>query len=237
MNSRDSRAYDLSRVLQKLNAKLYPSFVRAVRTFHAACSVELDLKAVRHSVDELVALNEAPTSAETSRRGQALMVHAVVTYARATHSDAITRYKVGVTGAYDKALLASHKQIIALRDKCFAHFGPGDDLWHDERVVYVKTEQGNGVTMAHSRTNYKQDTIDMLEALTEAAIPYLKNLQRKRADDLNKELMELPKELNSAINGDPFDPGEFFGIDAEACKRFWEENGFFETFAKSAPQP
>lgn len=226
------KTFDLSLVADRMTGGKHAQFVKAVRVFHAACSVALDLRAVRLSVDELIRIDRAELSPELSHLGQALLTHAVINYARATHSQAITRFNVGVTKAYDARQRSLHNDIIVLRDKCLAHFGTGD-LWHDERVLYLETDQGKSVTTAHRRINYRQDTIDALDELLDKAIPFLKQLQSQRADDLNSALQALPSDLNDAINKAVFEPIHFFGGDTEAHRKFWDEYAFYEDYTKS----
>ncbi|MDW9451713.1 hypothetical protein GOA58_29460 [Sinorhizobium meliloti] len=226
------RVFDLSRVVEQIDGAKHPKFVKAVKAFHAACSVELDLRTVRLCVDELIKIDKAELSPGMANLGQFLLTHAVVTYVRATHSKAISRFNVGVIGAYDRRLRAFHKDIVTLRDKCLAHFGPGDDLWNDERVLYLETPRENAVTMAHRRINFRRDTINGLDELILAALPHVKQLQKDRADDLNAELETLPAELSEAINAEPFVPAEFYGANSPAEKSFWEEHGFYESYSK-----
>ncbi|WP_457588333.1 hypothetical protein [Ensifer canadensis] len=177
------KAFDLSKVITNVDEAKHKAFIKAVKALHAAYSVELDLEAARISVAEVEQINNEALSDALSHRANALLTHAVVIYSRATHNKAVTRYNVGITGAYSSRQKQLHKQITRLRDKCIAHFGPGEN-WNDERVVQLYKHGSHGVTVVHRRTNYRAETIDALKELLAAGIPHVQHLQRQRSDEL-----------------------------------------------------
>lgn len=71
------KAYDLSAIVDKLEAPRHKPLARAIKAFHAAESVGVDLAAAAESVRLLKGLDKA-ISEETSHIGSALLVHAVV---------------------------------------------------------------------------------------------------------------------------------------------------------------
>ena len=218
------KAYDLSAIVDKLEAARYKPLVRAIKAFHAAGSVGIDLAAAAESVRLLKGLDKT-ISDETSHMGSALLVHAVVVYSRATHSKAISRFNVGATSTYDNLLKARHREIVDLRDKCIAHFGPGKDGWHVEHVIYLETPKGNGLTMTHRRTNFSLRTIEDLDALLSVAIPHVTKLQRDRANDLNAALNGNDKELWKLIDGHGFDLDGFLAP-AGTSDKAWDDGAF-----------
>ncbi|ODA95175.1 hypothetical protein BFX40_21400 [Mesorhizobium sp. SEMIA 3007] len=224
MSESPRKAFDLTAVVDKLDRRHHKDLIRAIRAFHAVESVELDLIDVAASVKLLKDIDKG-ISDTTSHTGSALLTHAVIIYARATHSQAISRFNVGVTGAYNDALKARHLEIIDLRNKCIAHFGPGKDLWHDEHVIYVETAKGNRLTVTHRRTNFSLGTIENLGALVAAAIPHVKKLQLDRAAELASILRKANKQAWNLIDRHEFDLEAFFST-PEMKGRAWEDAAF-----------
>ncbi|RWN68716.1 MAG: hypothetical protein EOR99_06075 [Mesorhizobium sp.] len=218
------KAFDLTAVVEKLHPTRHKELIRAIKAFHAVESVGLDLTDVAASVQLLKDIDKA-ISDQTSHTGNALLTHAVIVYARATHAQAINRFNVGVTGAYNEALKAKHREIIDLRNKCMAHFGPGKDHWHDEHVIYLETAKGNGLTVTHRRTNFSLRTIKELDALLKVAIPHVKKLQLDRATDLGSILHKSDKQTWDLIDKQPFDIEVFFDIPGMKA-RAWDEAAF-----------
>lgn len=218
------KAYDLSAIVDKLEAARYKPLITAIKAFHAAESVGIDLAAAAESVRLLKGLDKS-ISDDTSHMGSALLVHAVVVYSRATHSQAVSRFNVGVTSAYDNLLKAKHREIVELRDKCIAHFGPGKDGWHVEHVVYLETPKGNGVTMTHRRTNYSLRTVENLDMLINIAIPYVIKLQNDRANDINAALKGNDIELWKLIDEHRFDLDGFLAP-AGMSEKAWDDGAF-----------
>ncbi|MGO4637271.1 hypothetical protein AB4Z43_02405 [Mesorhizobium sp. 2RAF45] len=224
MTKSPDKAFDLTAVVDQLDPTRDKNLIRAIKVFHAVESVGLDLRDAAESVKILHGIGRE-NSETASRVGSALLVHAVIIYSRATHTRAVQRFNVGVTRAYDRALKAKHAEIIDLRDKCMAHFGPGKDLWHDERVVYVERASGNGVFLVHRRTNFSLKAIEDLGDLLAAAIPYVKWLEKDRAIELGSKLTEADKLASAIIDGHEFDIEAFFKTN-ELKSRVREEAAF-----------
>lgn len=213
-------------MVEQLAAGTKKTFVKNVRAFHAVFSVALDLEAVRASVEELVQVDTQPMTDRNSHVGNALLTHAVITYARATHSKAVARFNVGVVTAYNSRQREMHNAITNLRDKCFAHFGPGNDFWNDERVVYLKSERGHAATVVHRRVNYRQATIESLKELVSVAIPHLETLKKHRAEELHEQMRNLDEDTWGIIRNNKFDVDLFFEETPEIIKNFWEDGNF-----------
>lgn len=91
----DRKAYDLSAATNQFeNLGFHPDLIKAVRKFHAIESVKLDLNIALDSVAIMLAM-EGTTKSADLMISTALLMHAVVTYSRATHTKAIERYNVG----------------------------------------------------------------------------------------------------------------------------------------------
>ncbi|RWQ37047.1 MAG: hypothetical protein EOS20_13270 [Mesorhizobium sp.] len=221
MTQSRKKAFDLTAVLDELDAVQHEDLIRAIKVFYAAESVELDLMDVAASVKLLEDIDKAAAE-ETSHIGNALLTHAVIVYARATHTTSRSRFNAGVTGAYDGALKAKHLEMVELRDQCLAHFGPGKDRWYDERIIYTEAATGDGLTATYSRTNFSRAVIENLDALLAAAIPFVKARQHDRADELGRVLHESDKQTWELIDKHPFDMEAFFktpGMNAKGLGR------------------
>ncbi|AWC22227.1 hypothetical protein CO731_01683 [Aminobacter sp. MSH1] len=230
MNRPASKAFDLTSILPGLHPIRHKALIRGIRAFHAVVSVTLDLNHVRMSVDTLRGLDIADTSHETSQLGSALLTHAVVIYARATHSKAVDRYQVGVTGAYHHAALkAKHEEIIRMRDKSIAHFGPGKNRWNDDRVVLLEQDKGSALTVVHHRTNLAGGVVEDLDTLLSAAIPHVLRLQKDRAGELDDALVRADQEANDLIDKHEFDVAAFYQGSAELVANFWGQAAFTQT--------
>jgi hypothetical protein len=219
------RAFDLSKVIASLDEVKYKAFIKAVKALHAAFSVELDLEAARLSVTEVEQISNESVSDTLAHRANALLTHAVITYSRATHNKAISRYNVGVAGGYSSRLRQLHEQITELRDQCIAHFGSGDN-WNDERVVQLVKHGCHGVTVVHRRTNYRTETIDALKELLAAGIPHVRELQRQRSDELLALLVAADDNLRTLIARHEFDVHGFLGASAIAMMKLWDEGAY-----------
>ncbi|MER9022513.1 hypothetical protein NKI01_08075 [Mesorhizobium sp. M0815] len=231
MTQSSNRAFDLTAVVGDLHPTRHKDLVRAIKAFHAVESVGLDLKDAEESIAFLQKIDRE-VSDETLGLGKALLVHAIVVYSRATHTKAINRFNVGVMGGYDQALKAKHAEVITLRDKCIAHFGPGKDLWHDERVIYVEKETENGLHLVHRRTNFSAKVIADLHDLLTAAIRRGKELERERAIDLGTLITEADNDAWAAIDRHQFDMAAFFhtkGVE------IWQDGAFSQDLWERGP--
>ncbi|TPJ17891.1 hypothetical protein FJW04_10225 [Mesorhizobium sp. B2-7-3] len=235
MTQSRNRAFDLTAVIDKLHPTTHKDLIRAIRAFHAVESVVLDLRDAAESVELLQKIGHE-ASDRTSSLGRALLVHAVVVYSRATHTKAIHRFKVGVTSGYNEALKAKHNEITNLRDKCIAHFGPGKDLWHDERVIYVEKALENGLQLVHRRTNFSRKAINDLDSLLTAAIGRGKELERARAIDLGSILTGADNETWALIDQHEFDIVGFFEANDLKVK-VWEEGSFAQNLWETKRRP
>jgi len=217
------RAYDLTAAATFLasnpNAQ---DFIEAVRKFQSVISVSTDLMQSKESVD---ALREMRLDISSNPHiARALLMHAVVVYCRASHTKAVERYNVGVIGAYSAELRKKHQEIVTLRNKVLAHFGPGEG-WHEERVIYLEQVHGDGITAVHQRVNSDSMVFDNLYELLEVAIPHVKKKEVSRATELDAALDKSP-ELFKEIHLLPFDVEAFYKSTPDGAKNFWGPTGF-----------
>ncbi|HWT57495.1 MAG TPA: hypothetical protein VN284_06545 [Rhizobium sp.] len=218
-----NKAFDLTAAAAHLsdNPKA-ADFIKAVRKFQSAVSVTNDLKEAQVSVNALIAMRGDDSAQDYLIR--ALLMHAVVTYCRASTTKAIERYNVGVTGAYSPEQKEQHESIVFLRDRVLAHFGPGDG-WHIEKVIYTEQEHGDAITAVHKRVASDSVVVDVLKELLTAAIPYVEARQAERAKELDT-VLHSNQQLYKLIDRVPFDPMAFFGDTACAGEDFWGPDGF-----------
>lgn len=222
------RAYDLSAASNQFETLgIHPELIKAVRKFHAIESVKLDLNTARNSVAMMLAM-EGTTESASMMICNALLMHAVVTYSRATHTKAIERYNVGIAAAYDSKLKADHEMVIRLRDKCLAHFGPGDNRWHDERIIMIDNDEHSGVIAVHRRMNTDFEVVEALRRLMETAIPFAKTLEIARGKELGDMMRALPPKTQAEVQEFVFDRAKFFEHTPEAEEKFWQDAEFSE---------
>lgn len=222
-------AFDLTTAVNSLDKNgAHRDFITAVKKFDAAVSVELDLQSVARSVAVLETLNNSADTPEKSHLGLAMITHAVITYARATDTEAIQRFKVGVTKGYTQSQRVTHNEILDLRNRCLAHFGPGKDMWHDERVVYVEMDEGAGITSVNRRTHFTNKLTSDLKELCEKALSNAELLQIARADELSELISKVSPELDAIIDSHIFDVADFFKESPEAARKFFGRRSFAE---------
>jgi hypothetical protein len=217
------KAYDLTLAALRMSGNPKAAeVIKAIRKFKSVTSVSNDLSEAKASVDELIEIRESIN--ERPHVARALLMHAVVTYCRATHTKAIERFNVGITRAYSQKQKKMHNGIVQLRDTVLAHFGPGDG-WHDERVIFLEQAKGNAITSAHRRRTHDSLVVETLEHLLNVAIPFAKERQRERADELHA-ILESQPELFKLVQSMRFDPGAFFQNAPGSVERFWEPGSF-----------
>lgn len=217
-----NRAFNLTAAAKLLEGRPDGAqFVNAVKKFQSAVSVSTDLDEVKQSIDELRSLKGAAGKSAILR---ALLVHAVIVYSRATHTSAVDRYNVGVTGAYSAAERKLHRLIVDLRDKSLAHFGSSNG-WYTETVLYLLQPGGDAITAVHQRTDSDSIIFDGLDHLLGLAIPYVGEKVKDRALEIDAALASSPQ-LFKVIDQLPFDVEEFYGPGSDAAKRFWQSKPF-----------
>ncbi|KQQ38328.1 hypothetical protein ASG19_04550 [Rhizobium sp. Leaf306] len=222
------KAFDLTEAVEHLPELHQQQFVKAVLRYHAVVSVSLDLKSTHATLEAFHHQQKNRSDPYRSQIGAALLTSAVVTYARATHTKAITRFKVGIEKCYSPEQKLVHDSIVELRNRCLAHFGPGEDRWHDERVIYLDSPLGIAVTSVHHRTNFDLDVIAGLSDLLETAIPYARLLEAERASELSIQIHLISTDARDVVRAHEFDIAKFFNKSQEAIKGFWRDTGFAE---------
>ena len=184
-------AVDLSAIWKQLDPRgPYREIREGLRRFEAGSSVIWDLMEVQAS---LQALEQIANLDDKARRihGRGLMMHAVITYARATHSGGEARAKVDVIRAYSEAQKEQHRHIIALRNSTFAHHGGGEGAfgegWYVERTLLVFA-QGERESLLHYRSGYlySERVVDPLRELVDIAIPFVQAEVERRSAELKE---------------------------------------------------
>lgn len=220
-------AFDLSALQQALKKHSeYKDLRKLIGRFAAARSCRTDLLAVRSSLDTL---SEMTASSATQRMalGQPLMLHAVVLYYRATHTDNDGRFSVGLTKYYSTEHSRKHNDIIKLRNQSMAHYGFGEGDygkdWIRERVVMRGTEKSLSVTDVWSRHNFISRLIFDLDELSSIALVRAEEAGDSLQSELSKMLfqrLDFDKKLAELLIQFPFDPVEFYGSEDNA-EMFW----------------
>ncbi|PDT15543.1 hypothetical protein CO670_17375 [Rhizobium sp. J15] len=222
----DRKAIDLT-LVRKALAKHndLKELVDAIRKYEAASSVLAELSDVIVALD---AIAEIQTNAMArSKFSGSLMVDAVVTYCRATHSKGAARGHIGATKRYTTAQMEKHRRIVDLRDKVFAHQGfPSEEhglRWLDERAV-VKLVGGDGIlSFNRTRANYLAAAVEDLRELVAIAAATAKSLSEERGMSVHEVHLKHADDprVMEAIRASPFDPYDFFGPGQDADE-FWD---------------
>jgi hypothetical protein len=227
-NKNKRRAFDLSEAVKHLPKKHQQDFIRAVLVYHAVVSVSLDLKSAQAAIEAFHHQQKDRTNPHRSQIGASLLTNAVITYSRATHTKAISRFSVGIEKCYSPEQKLVHASIIELRNRCLAHFGPGEDRWHDERVIFLDSPHGTGVTAVHHRTNFDLEVIAGLSDLLATAIPFARNLEQKRGSQLSVLIHLMSTDVKDVVDAHEFDVASFYNNSQEAIEMFWRDTGFAE---------
>lgn len=227
------KAIDLTSALSDLEAANDTELVKAIRKYHAVASVLVDINEVKASLAELKQA-EAGSSNLSPHVAGALLVHAIVTYARASHSKPISRWMADATSAFNDDEKAMHRKIVALRDKCIAHFGFGDD-WNDERVIYKLDGDQLGVTTVHRRSSHRTEIAIKLDVVANKAARHLSLIATNRASELLTVLMCSPRESLEIITVHGFEPSQYFRNMSHPVEEFWRARKGFESFFSDIP--
>jgi hypothetical protein len=231
------RDLDLTKALRSIPSGRHQTFVKAVRSFEAAASVSLDLKAVKRSVELLLRYTDEPEERAETGVCDALLTHAVVIYARATDTSSPTRFKVGADKAYTAGQKETHHKIMLLRNKCLAHFGPGEGLWNEDRVIYFENDNEAGLTTVHRRTNFDTEVARELLSLVDTAIPYVNKLQKQRAEALSEAIGTYSSSVTEFVESSHFDVSAFYGGRDDAIKQFMLDEPFTVSVSHRAVKP
>jgi hypothetical protein len=136
-----------------------------------------------------------------------LTISAVVLYTRATKTRSDHRGTLNLDGKFDPAQRMMHERIVALRDDCVAHYGPGDAggglRLNEERIlVPLDRVSDSRVMMASKRLAFvPRFTMELEQHLCRVAI--LVQAEVERRDNT------LADALNAAGAEDPFLPALF----------------------------
>jgi hypothetical protein len=128
-----------------------------------------DLKEVEASLNALYDLNSTETGVR-GVQGRGLLLHAVIAYCRATHSEGKARAKFNVLPAYCEEQKEQHRHIVMLRNQTFAHHGGGEGAfgegWYVERALLILAPGGpNALTHYRSGYLYSERVVIPLQVL------------------------------------------------------------------------
>lgn len=181
--------------------------------------------------DQIRLLSEAREAALRSEAGtadqivpMALLISAVVLYARATKSKSNHRMTFDIRTKFSDVEKARHVAICALRDDALAHFGPGmgegSDALQQDGVFAIFDEDRGALQIAtmSRRKVIDLSLVDLIVAQIQRAILVVEQQIQTRREAVAEELMELlisgeiPMEIWRSCE---FDLMELFG-DEEA---------------------
>ncbi len=180
--------------------------IRRARELHSLTS---DLVMAVESLDALDALLKAVTEAQDFGRmitANALLVNALILYARATKTSSDERRGFDLTSRFSPEQRAVHKELCDLRDCAIAHFGSGgsyNGIWQAERVILqfrgaeskpaVATRRKAVDTSLATRARRQIELArDLLRALSEEQI-------EKITDEISQTLLRDPDFFDNEI--------------------------------------
>ncbi|MDV4178753.1 hypothetical protein R1521_09575 [Rhizobium brockwellii] len=190
-------------------------FTKAIRRFEAAASILCELKYdVIGSLDTLAEIHTDQVAAE--KFSGALMTHAVVSYCRATHSDADGRWHIGATTKYTPDQKKKHEKIVDLRDEVIAHFGVPEEehglKWLDERATVRVVGDAENFKFSRTRAYYLAAAIADLRELATISAARAEVIRDERAKSFNELYLKHaadPRVVEAMALR--FDPNDFFG--------------------------
>ncbi|WSG95355.1 hypothetical protein U8P76_23590 [Rhizobium johnstonii] len=214
--------YDMSEFCESI--KEYPDtykFIQLAYAYAGGRSQMEDFKVVADALKLMDAVDKMEDETTAGVIGGALLVQAVITYARATTTSGRKRSRVDVTKAFDRSQKQRHQAIIDLRDEAIAHHDghitPEGVAWVNERVYVRRDEQGClSSNMAVVRANYVSRVPNDIHDLLEVAWPHVNEQCRMKADILLPWLQTLlaRPEIAEQFEKAPFDRKSFFGAHA-----------------------
>lgn len=203
-------------------------------------SVGQDLRDAVQALNVLLAMGPggplapAPQGDDVIR--QALVVHLVMLYARATHSQDLGRPKKGGLGkAYSPALRAAHARMMTLRNKVMAHRGTaGEQDWADDRLVVQINNGSISYRALFDRKILTQESLRDLKELLPAAAAHYEAAASQSEKEMHERMFGSGSDdaiLHAAIEGSAFDPKGYFGEGALA-ENFHNDGETGEAFAQ-----
>ena len=146
----------------------------------------------------------------------ALLMTAVLLYARATS----TSGSMGERGAIDTSSklndtqLVDHEALLEVRNRALAHVYSrslvAEDVWHDDTLFLVETDQGWKPAAATKRFLFHRATFDRLHRQLPIAERLVTGVYHKWLNRLTELLSKTPVEW-SVFEKNLFDPIPFFG--------------------------
>lgn len=228
--SQSLEAFDLKALRARLKSGRYSSLVKLIDQVSAHSAIQMDLQRAALCLSQIRRVEAAASLQKfTDEMGlvtQSLFVNAIFLYTRAIHSRPISRMFVGVEGKYSAAQKDVHRSLTYLRDKCLAHYGPGEiseeDQWVDDRVIYIPND---GQKIQYPFVRYDHHGLitaglsDLIETAGPAIVVARLGLERKLLVEL--EALTVTDEnfathLSQCIfDGPAFHRGHVFAADSD----------------------
>ncbi len=197
----------------------YRKVATTIRKMAVAQSCASDLAQAQtccETLDTLLASPRKKGTLERSATEHALLMNAVLLYARATSTSGGRgeRGSVGVSSKLTEGQRLDHEAIVAVRNRALAHVYSheivGDDLWHDDRLFLVETQDGWKAAAATRRVQFSRLTLDRLLRQVSVARSIVTEAFHKHTNALTELLTSNPVEL-ALFEKNLFDPIAFFG--------------------------
>jgi hypothetical protein len=182
-----------------------------------SCASDLaQARTVCQALDALLASPRKKGSIERSATENALLMTGVLLYVRATSTSGGKgeRGSIDISSKLNEDQLIDHKALVEVRNRALAHVYSrelvANDLWHEDQLFLVETEQGWKPAAATKRFQFHRPTLDRLRNQVPVASALITAIFHKHTNRLTELLSSNPVEL-ALFEKNLFDPIPFFG--------------------------
>jgi hypothetical protein len=168
-----------------------------------SCASDLaQARTAYESLDALLASPRKKGSIERSATENALLMTAVLLYARATSTSGGKgeRGSIDISSKLNDGQLLDHKALVDVRNRALAHVYSrepvADDLWHADQLFLVETEQGWKPAAATKRYQFHRPTLDRLHRQVPVASELVTETFHKHTNRITELLSSNPVELS-----------------------------------------
>jgi hypothetical protein len=230
------RFTDLKKMSDELShVPAYRRLAKAIRKSSTSHSCVGDLAQAQTSCDALDELLLSPRKAGTLMRSateNALLMNAVLLYARATvtGSGQGERGSISIAGALNVEQANDHGSLVAIRNRAIAHVhlheAVGEKIWHEDRLFAVETDEGWKAGGIAKSLQFDGSTLARLKRQIPVARLLITRIFQKHLGDLTIILNSNPVPIE-IFERHLFDPVAYMGSQKsvreaiEAIPRGW----------------
>jgi hypothetical protein len=213
-------SFDLSVAFAKFSMKDGPfaPLVRSLRNLEASLAIRKDLEEAKEAIDAAGSISQ-PIEGPKYVMIEALFVHALMLYCRATHSGTKVRNRIDVIGGFTPEQKLAHKEITSLRDTVIAHYGTGESQsggpWIKDHVVfhrdYFEFKFSYPQMRAATKGKVTSALYDLIQASHQRMLDYGTAKQHELAASI-RAAMDRDKQFLELVERHPFSEEVFFGM-------------------------